>query len=134
MWYAANGVISTDPFEGAISITEDQYREALDGMSTGLELTITDGFKVARAFEPVAPPQPEPTIDELTVEALLERDQRLALAAVRIAPLQYAVDLGEATPDENLALIAWKKYSVSINRVVDQDNFPRAVLWPAAPM
>ncbi|WP_316044504.1 tail fiber assembly protein [Serratia liquefaciens] len=34
-----------------------------------------------------------------------------------VAPLQDAVDLGEATEDEQFQLTAWKKYRVLLNRV-----------------
>ncbi|EAB6845036.1 tail fiber assembly protein [Salmonella enterica subsp. enterica] len=41
----------------------------------------------------------------------------LQIASEKIAPLQDAVDLGEATDDEKARLLAWKKYRVQVNRV-----------------
>jgi hypothetical protein len=47
MPYAANRVVSTEPFDGAIEITEGQYREAVEGMCEGMMVSIDDGFTVA---------------------------------------------------------------------------------------
>jgi len=66
-------------------------------------------------------------------QALQMRDQLLARAALRIAPLQDAVDLGEATPAEEAALTAWKQYRVKLNRVTLQAGFPANVDWPVEP-
>lgn len=50
------------------------------------------------------------------------------MATEKIAPLQDAVDLGEATDDEKARLLAWKKYRVLVNRV-DTTNPD----WPKKP-
>ncbi|EHP8466655.1 tail fiber assembly protein, partial [Salmonella enterica] len=39
------------------------------------------------------------------------------MATEKIAPLQDAVDLDEATDKEKASLLAWKKYRVQVNRV-----------------
>lgn len=62
-----------------------------------------------------------------------ERDRLLSIAALRIAPLQDAIDLGDASSDESLALTRWKQYRVSVNRVDQQDGFPVSVKWPDQP-
>ncbi|WP_081009945.1 tail fiber assembly protein [Pseudomonas asplenii] len=64
---------------------------------------------------------------------LSERDARLGIASLRIAPLQDAVDLGDATESEKSELKLWKQYRVSVNRVTEQEGFPSAVEWPEAP-
>lgn len=51
------------------------------------------------------------------------------MATEKIAPLQDAVDLGEATDDEKARLLAWKKYRVQVNRV-DTVN----PVWPDVPV
>ena len=43
-------------------------------------------------------------------EVLTERDSRLRTAAIRIAPLQDAQELGDATAEEAAALLKWKRY------------------------
>jgi len=65
--------------------------------------------------------------------ALSERDQRLAEATIRIAPLQDAVDLEEATTEEVAMLKKWKKYRVELSRIEQQPGFPADVAWPVIP-
>ena len=79
-------------------------------------------------FGPV-PVAPAPTTEQI----LAQRDALLAIAAVRIAPLQDAVDLEEATATEIALLKKWKQYRVALNRIQDQVGFPTAVDWPVAP-
>lgn len=75
---------------------------------------------------PVAADQSPPTVAQLQIT----RDSLLADAALRLAPLQDAVDIGEATGDEKAQLLAWKKYRVSLNRL-DLSTVP--VTWPSVP-
>lgn len=76
---------------------------------------------------------PPPTLAELTSAALVQRDGFLFTASLRIAPLQDAVDLDEATEGDIANLKLWKQYRVAINRVSDQPNFPNAINWPTPP-
>jgi hypothetical protein len=133
MPYASNGRIAQDPFTGAIEITDTQYAEALEGMCNGLEVSIEGGFKVAPPQMPEAPPVPLPTPEALAAAVLARRDGLLALAAVRIAPLADAVDLGSATADEVAALQSWKQYRVELNRITQQEGYPALVDWPKSP-
>ena len=70
----------------------------------------------------------------LSSQALAERDRLLAAAATRIAPLQDAVDLGDASPEEEIEMEAWKRYRVALNRIQRQPDFPKVVDWPASPV
>lgn len=72
-------------------------------------------------------------LEALRLEVIAQRDERLALAALRIAPLQDAADLGTATGEETSALLAWKGYRVDLNRIEQQEGFPTAVDWPPSP-
>lgn len=63
-------------------------------------------------------------------ETAAYRDGLLTYAALRIAPLQDAVDMGEATSAEQSALTAWKTYRVAVNRVGVTDGTP---VWPIQP-
>jgi hypothetical protein len=72
-------------------------------------------------------------IEQLRTTAMAEVAQRRAAADLAIAPLQDAVDLDDATPAEAEALIAWKRYRVSLNRLQDQPDYPTAIDWPALP-
>lgn len=133
MPYAANGIIAEDEFAGSIKITADQYAEALEGMCTGLVVTIDGGFKVT-APAPVPPaPSPVLTPEELIAAALAQRDQLLRVAAIRIAPLQDAIDLGQDTEEDVTNLKRWKQYRVALNRVAQQSAFPSVIDWPVAP-
>lgn len=57
-----------------------------------------------------------------------------AAADSAIAPLQDAVDIGDATDDEVLSLNAWKKYRVALNRLPDQLSYPTNIEWPITPV
>ena len=58
------------------------------------------------------------------------RDALLAVAALRIAPLQDALDLGAATDADVATLKAWKQYRVAVNRV---DLASTDTMWPIPP-
>lgn len=72
------------------------------------------------------------THDELVSEAEAKKQHLIAEAATAIAPLQDAVDLGMAIPEEDLALKEWKKYRVLLNRV-DTSATPD-IEWPLKPI
>lgn len=62
MPFAADGQISQAPIDGGIEITEEQYREALDGMLSGLIVAVIDGELYVGPPFPVDPePEPDPT-------------------------------------------------------------------------
>ncbi|AZP73685.1 hypothetical protein EJJ20_34820 [Pseudomonas poae] len=103
-------------------------------MCSGLEVTIYDGFKVAAPETPEPEPIPETTIEELAANALAARDQLLTVAAIRIAPLQDAVDLGLAIEADLVNLKSWKQYRVDLNRIRQQPNFPAEINWPPVPI
>lgn len=73
-----------------------------------------------------------PPIDPVAV-ATAERDRLLGLAAIRVGPLQDAVDLGTASKAESASLKAWKQYRVDVNRIQSQAGFPDKIEWPAFP-
>jgi len=75
-------------------------------------------------------PPAGPTSAEITALNKVMRDALLATASLAIAPLQYASDLDEATPEELTLLGAWKQYSVAVNRVDCTQSSPA---WPQAP-
>lgn len=79
----------------------------------------------------LAPPVLSP--EQLADIALNERDERLAVAALRIAPLQDAVDIGEVSEEEEQSLLAWKRYRVAVNRISQQPGFPASIDWPGPP-
>lgn len=52
---------------------------------------------------------------------------------LKINPLQYKLDLGTATPEEEATLLAYKQYYVAVCDVKKQSGYPYAVTWPVAP-
>jgi len=77
-----------------------------------------------------APVQYQPSAVEILATNTLQRDAFLSVAAINIAPLQDAVDLGIATDDETALLKQWKQYRVSVNRIDLSQGDPT---WPALP-
>lgn len=75
---------------------------------------------------PVYVPSPE----EIKTSNISTRNYYLESAALAIAPLQYAVDLDDATVEENALLKKWKQYSVAVNRT---DLALESPAWPTAP-
>lgn len=66
----------------------------------------------------------------------LARDEiaRLRRAADdAITPLQDAVDLDDATADEEALLRLWRKYRVALNRLPEQPGYPTDIEWPVPP-
>ncbi|MFG0827914.1 tail fiber assembly protein [Pseudomonas sp. CJQ_7] len=84
----------------------------VDGVSDGWIAIESDG-----AWSVSAPPQSLPSAAEILALNTTIRDQLLSLAAIRIAPLQDAVDLGDAANEEIALLKTWKQYRVSLNRI-----------------
>jgi hypothetical protein len=68
---------------------------------------------------------------EYVSQAEAERESSMALAAAAIAPLQDAVDIGDATDEERASLQGWKKYRVALNRL-DLTAAPD-IEWPEIP-
>lgn len=133
MPYAANGTVSTNVLVGGIEITDEQYREAIDGMSKGMTVNVDDGFEVTFPSPPEATPEVLPTPEELRTAAFARRDSLLAVAALRMAPLQDAVDIGLVTAPEESALLDWKRYRVALSRIEQQLHFPGVIEWPSPP-
>lgn len=69
----------------------------------------------------------------LKLQAVAQRDNYLAIASEKIAPLQDAVDIDEATDEEINLLRNWKKYRVLLNRIEKQEEFPLIIIWPEMP-
>ncbi|WNZ79612.1 tail fiber assembly protein [Pseudomonas sp. P105] len=70
---------------------------------------------------------------DLKREALLKREKLLREAVQKVAPFQYAEDIGDANDQEQLALMEWKLYCVELNRIQHQTGFPTDINWPVVP-
>ncbi len=71
--------------------------------------------------------------EQLLAAVVADQAQRRAVADAAIAPLQDAVDIDEATTDEEARLKLWKKYRVALSRVPEQEGYPNEIGWPAPP-
>ncbi|MBX9408272.1 tail fiber assembly protein [Pseudomonas baetica] len=69
----------------------------------------------------------------LVAKAEIDRDNRLREVVIRIASLQYAYELGEASSDQLTTLQAWKRYALALARIEQQPNYPSLIDWPTAP-
>lgn len=65
---------------------------------------------------------------------IAETAQRRTLADKAIAPLQDAVDLGEATEAEISTLKEWKRFRVALTRLPEQAGYPAEIDWPTPPV
>jgi len=113
--------------EDAIEISWEDRASLLNGEAQGKLIRPGNDGK------PILVDAPPPTLEELTVNALQQRDSLLAAAAIRISPLQDAVDEDEATEKEVAALKAWKQYRIKLNRLQEQEGFPVEIAWPESP-
>ncbi|MDB5768036.1 MAG: hypothetical protein JWQ61_2850 [Collimonas fungivorans] len=74
-----------------------------------------------------------PTHTELLDAALSRIARELRRANDQVTKYQDRVDVEVASDDDVIALKAWKKYRVNLNRVPEQTHFPHPVVWPVAP-
>lgn len=110
--------------DDAVEIDQRSYDALQAGQADGKLIQAgTDGA-------PCLVDAPGPTAEELLYAAQVKRDQRMAAAALSIAPLQDAVELGIATASESAELSAWRTYRVDLNRL---DLTVEPVVWPSAP-
>ena len=113
--------------EDAVEISDELYAEVMLNKPPG-KIVVSDPDGLPMLADP-----PPPTSEQLSSAALGKRDHLLKLAAIRIAPLQDAVDLGNSTPEEYAALTKWKQYRVDVNRINKQPGFPTLIDWPTSP-
>ncbi|EPL07407.1 tail fiber assembly protein [Pseudomonas sp. CF150] len=108
-----------------VEISAAHRLELLKGQVQGQCIVADDkGYPVLIDVQP-------PSEQELRAVALAKRDDLVREASTKIATLQDAVDLGEATTEEQAALIEWKRYRIALMRIDQQADFPRDIQWPA---
>lgn len=118
--YEANGTLPDD----LVEIDTETYERCMGAPGQGATIRPDENGR------PVVVPLPGPTPDERQAANAAERDRLLAIAAIRIAPLEDAAEIGEITAAEQQALNEWKAYRVAVNRV---DVSAEVVEWPPVP-
>ena len=113
--------------EDKVELSEEEYQALLDGQAGGKFIVPGEGGLPILVD---APPESE---ESLRARLFGERDARLSHAAIRIAPLQGAVDMGLATSDDETLLMAWKRYRVAVRRIDQTPGFPLDFEWPEQP-
>ncbi|MNZ30306.1 Caudovirales tail fiber assembly protein [compost metagenome] len=104
----------------------------LPGLELGDRLSATAGV-IDWSQVITAEAKAEAAAEQLLATVVFEQAQRRAVADAAIAPLQDAVELGEATEAEAALLIDWKRYRVALSRLADQESYPNDIDWPAPP-
>lgn len=104
----------------------------LPGLELGDRLSATAGV-IDWSQVITAETKAQAAADQLLATVVSEQAQRRAVADAAIAPLQDAVELGEATEAEAALLIAWKRYRMALSRLPDQEGYPNDIAWPAPP-
>lgn len=117
---AWDGVTPWEPPEGSqvVSIPSD--------VNAGIGWAYIDGVFAA----PPPPPVQPKSAEQILAENTAARNALLDAATRAIAPLQDAVDIGEATDDDAANLKAWKTFRVAVNRIVLTVDSPT---WPSPP-
>lgn len=107
-------------------VSERWYNYLMDGQAEG-KVIVPNEYG-----QPVLVEPPEPTREQLTANAQVQKSLLMAQATGAITPLQDAFDLGLDTDEERRLLLAWKKYRVLLNRV-DTETAPD-IEWPELPV
>lgn len=107
------------PFHATPSGTPEIYSQVIELINGGAAVTEYVAPEIVRT-------------DPLSA-AIGEYNRLRAEADFVIAPMQDAVDLDEATPDDLAKLTAWKQYRIKLSRVSGQAGYPSAPVWPVAP-
>lgn len=133
--WEADSPAGTDPsFKAGDEIPIDQRYtpefvstlvDVTDVRPTPVEGDVYDGT----SFSSYVPPAR--SASEILASNTATRDALLSAAAIAIAPLQDAVDLGEATDQEAVLLKQWKQYRITVNRL---DLTAESPVWPSTPV
>lgn len=107
---------------------------AVESNNNDRRIDVPDDFNLQPGEWQLVGDEWAPYVVPVTVtQVLTQRDSHLAYATLRIAPLQDAVDLDEATPAEIALLKKWKQYRVALSRIDQQPGYHLNVNWPVSP-
>ncbi|MGS1010137.1 tail fiber assembly protein [Achromobacter anxifer] len=110
-----------------VAIADEQYRNLINGQAEGK--FIVPGESGMPQLVDALPESDE----QARLRVLAERNARLVEAAIRIAPLQDAVDVEGSASGDELLLNSWKRYRIALNRIEQLPGFPHGLVWPERP-
>lgn len=107
-----------------VEIEDQLYAHCLEAPSRGEHVVPgEDGLPTTVAL-------PGPSPEETFAQNVRTRDQLLGWAALNMAPLSDAEDLGIATAAESALLLQWRQYRVALGRI---DPAASGIVWPEPP-
>jgi len=119
-------------YVGEVPISErfhPDFVATLVEIPAGVE--VQEGYVYDNGQFSAPPPYVPPPMSAAEVKAL--RNALLTTANLRKGALQDAVDIGEATPEEEALLVKYKQYTTKLTRIEQQPGFPASIDWPVAP-
>lgn len=108
----------------AVEVEDSVYLEFITPPEGKIRIAGGDGFPAWGDIPPL-------THLQIVAAADSKKQVLITESATAIAPLQYAVDLGIAIPEEISALKEWMTYMVMLNRV--DTSLGADVIWPTRP-
>lgn len=130
-WIETDGRFSFDCVDnGGVEISDEAHAELFAGVDAFARQGIPKIIVADGEGNPTIGDPPPLTAEQRIAEAEGLRDELLREAALRIEPLQDAVDLEVATEAEALRLKSWKTYRVALVRC---DLAALPILWPTKP-
>lgn len=111
--------------------TPEGYKQVVAPEIDIYEYAEINGGTVMDDSEYVEPPKTEA---ELKADIADKTSGLRASADHAIRPLQYALDVDDASPGEAALLNSWKKYVVALSRIPDQPGYPILIEWPITPI
>lgn len=121
MPYAFEGGVCSNPIEGAIEITSEQYATALEGIVSGLAVSISGGFSL---IEPAAVEEPNPEDDLVLDQWKIRLSARIDEDAER-ARLRYITGgSGQAMTYQQKAQEAAEVLALVGSGEIDASHFP----------
>lgn len=86
--------VATEPFEGAVEITAEQYREAIAGKLAGKLISLEGGFAIV---DPPAPePEPAPVPGDTPLELKRVASARLAIDGWDVTSIERSLGMSVA--------------------------------------
>ncbi len=109
--------------EGAVRVTDEQWRALLDGQSEGKEIRDVDGVPTLA--------ERTVTTTELESRARAKRDERLSAVEWRVSRHDTQVRLGVTPTEADITPVL--EYMQKLRDLPTQEGWPEKVEWPEIP-